>query len=79
MNFFGYKGGGGVKGINTYLLRGVLQNVTECHKGGGGGGVQKGPKIWHVFFEWPLRPILVYLPKIEQIKLNWSTFLFNII
>jgi hypothetical protein len=41
--FLGLLGGGGVTDFNTYLLRGVLENDTECHKGGG-GGVQNCPK-----------------------------------
>ncbi len=50
MKFFGH---GGVMDFNTYLLRGVLQNDTDWHKGG--GGVLNSPKIKHVFFEWPLK------------------------
>ncbi len=52
MKFSRYQGGGGLCIQHVFNKEGywkITQNNTR-----GEGGVQNGPKIQHVFFEWPL-------------------------
>ncbi len=48
-NSFGFMGGG-VIDFNTYLLRGVLKNDTDWHKGGGRGGLSKSDQKINTYY-----------------------------